>query len=355
MDTNINSHSPSIPGFGTFWIANSITSCLLGASNREIQAKAAERNSEFQLELEKVRNIAQDNLEAEKIAFKRRQMAISRQYRIEEAGLAFDQQLSAIELQSFIERYWPLAPQLPNIILAESKKIRTKQVQPQLHIVVLHQHLLPEVQSSFGLIANPKDRDIYSRIESEIEMYDLPLIKNVKLYRDSFNPQRDLKQGNANLMNIHFLMGQLPSLVISPSYYKGILIFNAAIWDATTPRPFVRALFDIAFEPLIANEDKNYLDEKVDLIRNALSIIIGTTRDSYMTLVNSGSPSFSQLLNDSEHKEMKRLVDTERSIGEYIKNLKQEYSKALDVERNPKIKDAYDDKDIENMRRVLNY
>ena len=94
---------------GLFWITNSIMSATMGMNNRLLQEKAHERNEAFQLELEQAKALTQIQLEAEKIAYKRRLMKLSRQYRLKESVDSFDQQLKSVELQSFINnRYWPL-------------------------------------------------------------------------------------------------------------------------------------------------------------------------------------------------------------------------------------------------------
>ena len=44
---------------GLFWVANSIVSTIMGATNRSIHEEASLRNLDFQRELEDARNIAQ--------------------------------------------------------------------------------------------------------------------------------------------------------------------------------------------------------------------------------------------------------------------------------------------------------
>ena len=74
---------------GLFWVANSVVSTIMGTTNRSLHEEAAQRNLDFQRELEDARNIAQDEVEAEKIAFKRRVMKLSRQYRQAESAEMF--------------------------------------------------------------------------------------------------------------------------------------------------------------------------------------------------------------------------------------------------------------------------
>ena len=70
---------------GLYWVSNSLISAGMGFVNRHQQEQNVMQNLDFQLELEEVRNHAQDEIQAEQIAFKRKMMKIARQYRQEEA------------------------------------------------------------------------------------------------------------------------------------------------------------------------------------------------------------------------------------------------------------------------------
>ena len=163
-------------GYGFFWVANSMLATMMGQNNRDLQTEAAQKNQEFQMELENARNLAQDELEAEKIAFKRRMVKLSRLYRQKETYRSFEQQLETIEIQSYIERYWPLAKGLPHILLSEIKKNKDSNKPLPLNVVLLHAPLLP----TKGEVANPKDLTCYRQMEMQIED-SLMRISDVKL------------------------------------------------------------------------------------------------------------------------------------------------------------------------------
>ena len=107
------------------------------------------------------------------------------------------------------------------------------------------------------------------------------------------------------MMNIHFLMGSLPTLVISPKYHEGKLTFNAAVWEAQASRPLMRPLFSMSYEPLIAEQDENYLKESIEKIRTALILIIGATRDSYALLTLGKEPVLNCLLDENQRQIIK--------------------------------------------------
>lgn len=330
---------------GLFWVANSIVSTVMGATNRNIHEEAAQHNLDFQRELEDARNIVQDELEAEKVAFKRRVMKLSRQYRQAESVQMFNQQLGTIELQSFIEKYWPLAAALPNIILNEIEQSRFSSEPLPLNVILLHAPLLPPNVAPMAIRANTKDLETYRELERKLEI-NLRMLGDVKLRRDSC-VNTDFAGGNANMMNIHFLMGGLPTLVISPKYNnKGKMIFNAAVWEAQAIRPLIRPLFSISYEPLIAERDEKYFKQAIEKIETALTIIVGATRDSYMLLTQGKSPLLDKLLDEKK----KVLIDSDKGLKAFVKYEYENIVNALDEKHSPKLLEAYSKEDIEHMK-----
>lgn len=331
---------------GLFWIANSVMSAVMGASNRSIQEKAAQRNEDFQRELEDARNLTQDEMEAEKIAFKRRMMKVSRQYRQAESVQLFDQQLKGIELQSYIERYWPLAPQMPNIILSEIEQSRHASAALPLNVVLLHAPLLPPRQTLAGEVANGKDIEVYKELEQQLAA-DLALLGDIKLRRDCCT-KADFVGGNANLMNIHFLMGGLPTLVISPKYDKqGLMTFHAAVWEAQAPRLLIRPLFSISYEPLIAERETDYFTEAIEKIKVALITIIGSARDSYMLLTQGKAPMLDRLLDNR----MRRIIQMDEVMSRFVHAEYANIVQGLDVKKTPKLLEAYSEADVDYMKQ----
>ena len=110
MDIPIASQNIRFPGYGMFWVANSISSTLLGWNNRRLQDKAHERNQEFQLEMERARRITDDERMQEDIAFKRRLVALAREQRQEVSRQSFNAQMQAIELKYYLQYCWHSTP-----------------------------------------------------------------------------------------------------------------------------------------------------------------------------------------------------------------------------------------------------
>ena len=330
---------------GLFWVANSIVSTIMVTTNLSIHEEATQRNLDFQSELEDIRNIIQDEIEAEKIDFKRRVMKLSRQYRQVESAKMFDQQLKAIELQSFIEKYWPLAPALPNIILTEIERSKCLNEPLPLNVVLLHAPLLPPKVAPMAIKVHSKDSEIYKELERKLEKR-LRTLGDVKLRKDSCI-NTDFVGGNANMMNIHFLMGCLPTLVISPKYNnEGKMIFNAAVWEAQAIRPLIRPLFSISYEPLIAERDDEYFKQAIEKIETALTVIGGATRDSYMLLTQGKAPELNSLLDEKK----KAIIDNDKALKSFVRQEYENIVNALDAKYSPKLLEAYSKEDVESMK-----
>lgn len=345
MNIPIASRNITFPGYGMFWVANSVTSVLMGWNNRRLQDKAHERTQEFQLEMERARNLTEDQKTQEEIAFKRRMMAISRQYRQEESMTAFTTQMKAVELQNYLQQCWPLDSQLPYVLLQEMEHGHSV-VNPRLNVILMRTPLLP--QKKYGG-ANDLDMVLYNNLEYSIMQEDVPFIKDLK-YRKDACLKEDLKGGNASIMNIHFLMSQLPTLVIIPQYSEGKMHFKGAVWEPQAARPLIRSLFNIDFSPEKALENSDYRNEMIEKMHTAISVITGAVRDSYMLMTQGKAPTLSLWLNDDNHQSMKRIVAKESGMQQFLKGESTNMLDALDEKNTPHLLEVFSREDINEMR-----
>lgn len=355
MNIPIASQNINFPGYGMFWVANSISSTLLGWNNRRLQAQAHEKNQEFQLEMERARHITDDERMQEEIAFKRRLVVLSREQRQEAARESFNAQMQAIELRHYLQYCWPLDPLLPQTILQEIRN-GADATSPRLNVILMHAPLLP--LRAYGTDANEQDVGIYKEMEYSIKKEDVPLIGNVN-YRKDACQKPDLTGGNASIMNIHFLMSQMPTLVIVPQYCEGTngesgkMYLSGAVWEPQAPRPLIRPLLNFDFNPVEAKKSIEYRQKMIDLLHASTSVITGAVRDSYMVLTQGGSPTLPALLNDPKHEEMKRLVTGNTGLKAFIKQENENIIAALDEEKMPRLLEVFDKKDIEAIKEQV--
>lgn len=349
MNIPIASQNINFPGYGMFWVANSISSTLLGWNNRRLQAQAHEKNQEFQLEMERARHITDDERMQEEIAFKRRLVALAREQRQEAARKSFNAQMQAIELKHYLQYCWPLDPLLPQTILQEIRS-GADAANPHLNVILMHAPLLP--LRAYGLEANALDAGIYNDLEYAIKRNDVPLIGNVDYRKDACH-KPDLTGGNASIMNIHFLMSQMPTLVIAPQYRNGKMYLSGAVWEPQASRPLIRPLLNFDFNPEEAEKSIEYRQQMIDFLHASTSVIIGAVRDSYMVLTQGGTPTLPYLLNDENHAEMKRLVTGNASLKAFIKKENDNILAALDEEKMPRLLEVFDKKDIEAIKEQV--
>lgn len=349
MNIPIASQNINFPGYGMFWVANSISSTLLGWRNRHVQEKVHERNQEFQLEMERARHITDDERMQEEIAFKRRLIALSREQRQEAARESFNAQMQAIELRYYLQYCWPLDPLLPQTILQEIRN-GTDTTNPRLNVILMHAPLLP--MRAYGTNVNEQDAGIYRELEYTIKKDDIPLIGNIN-YRKDACQKPDLTGGNASIMNIHFLMSQMPTLVISPQYREGKMYLSGAVWEPQASRPLIRPLLNFDFNPVEAEKSIEYRQKMIDLLHVSISVITGAVRDSYMVLTQGGSPTLQALLNDSRHEDMKSLAMGNSGLKAFIKQENDNILAALDEEKMPRLLEVFDKKDIEAIKEQV--
>jgi hypothetical protein len=342
MQIPIASQNINFPGYGMFWVANSISSTILGWNNRRLQEKAHERTHEFQLEIERARFITEDERMQEEIAFKRRMVTLAREQRQEATREAFSAQMQTIELKHYLQYCWPLDPLLPQTILHELRD-DADSLNPRLNVILMRVPLLP--LRVYGSSINELDVDIYKEIEYSIKQTDVPLIGHIN-YRKDACLKPDMTGGNASIMNIHFLMSQMPTLIVAPQYCNGKLQLNGAVWEPQSPRPLIRPLLNFDFDPIEAEKNIEYRREMIDFLHTSISVIIGTTRDSYMVLTQGKSPTLTHLLNDKGHTEMKRMVMDSSVLKNYVNQENRNILEALDEEKMPRLLEVFDRNDI---------
>lgn len=323
----------------------------MGLLNRNTQKKAHERGLEFQNEMRRAKEITEDEKIAEEIAFKRRLMALGRVYKMVESAEAFDMQKRLTEMKYFLEHHWPLDPSLPTVLLSDiQNNLSGSKPNNSLNVIVMHAPLLP--QKKYGG-ANDGDDKLYKDMEYNIAMQDIPLLGDIRFRKDACL-KTDMNGGNANLMNIHFLMSQLPTLVISPRYVNGKMQFNGAVWEPQAARPLIRNLFAIDHNPEEALKSEEYRTRQIDLFHSAVSTITGAVRDSYMMLTEGKKPTLHHMLNDAGHSNMKKNVMENQSLLNFVRSEQQGIIEALDENNTPKLLEVYHPKDVAAMKELIN-
>lgn len=352
MNIPIGSQNIALPGYGLFWVANSISSAVMGLANRNLKDKASERNEEFQMEMRRAQELTDDKRMQEEYASKRRLLDLSRQYRSEQTAIQFNNQMKAIQLKHFLQYSWPLDPQLPFVFLNDIEKGCVEQ-HPKLNVILMHAPLLPP--KKYGG-ANEADANLYKALEYDIMRSDVPCIGNLEYRKDAAfknykTGDADISGRNSNIMNIHFLMSQLPTLVISPTYSNdGLMHFSGAVWEPQAARPLIRPLFSINYNIYEMSRSNEYRALMMNKFHAAVSVITGSVRDSYMMLTQGKAPTLAHWLNDDKHTEMKQLVSEDRGIKMFVNKENNNIIAALDERNSPRLLEAYSQAEIDDMK-----
>lgn len=340
-------------GCGAFWVANSIMSTVLGGKNRELQQEAAKQNEAFQLELERARNIAQDEMEAEKIAFRRRMMSLSREWQRDERAKSFVNMNQAIQLNAYASQ-WPLGL-MPSTILSQIKQ----GYQDSLNVILLH---TPVLAGENGLMTrrgtNVRSAEIatYKSLEEYIKN-DMSYVGNVNFRKDAWlkadQSNIDSFSSSADIMNIHYLMGSVPTLVFLPKYQDNAIFITAAMWDEQTERPLYRPLFALPHNPIHAMEDEKYRKEVIEKLHYTLSITTGVIRDQYAMLTWGKQPTLHLMLDAEGNERMKQFAIQNKSIRGFLLQENDNLKKALDASNSPQLLQLYEKSDLNYMIRIL--
>ena len=331
---------------GAFWIANTITATFLGQKNCELQKKIAAENQDFQLRIEELKNASQEELEQEKITFRRHLMELIRQFSREERNSSLSKMEQSIQLGAYVQSF-PL-DLLPATILEE---ISNNAKSNQLEVILLHTPLLAgakgQMKSREAYILQQENK-LYETLEFNIKERVSSCIGNINFRKDAC---KKFRTSNADIMNVHYLMGSTPTLIVRPKYQDGKILFTIAMWDEQATRPLIRPLFSISYNPILAQKTEEYQKKVIEKLYFIISIIVGVARDQYAIITWGKAPTLYTMLSDN--KDMENFVMKNPTIKNFI--LQENYSTvvALDETRNPNILRVYERAELKKMQKML--
>lgn len=292
--------------FSPYMLITSALQTVFGFERRSEQDKQADISQRHQIELRNAREEFQDELEAEKVASMRAKMAVARKYRAEER---FDQtilQHRTEELKTFFVKSLPIQQQAIPILLDIAQNYKQLEYSNcPLNVVLLHTK-----QAALN----------YNDICNELDKNSL-LIGNVE-YRRWCN--KDIAHNSA-ILNLHAIMSNIPTLVISPNFQGGSIHFTASMWDAQSDaKPLIRPLFSIpcpanylASPQSFTGEGKKAIESRMALIS---TIVSGCARDSYMLMSQGRTPTLPQFLKNNQDVLNNLLKDENKELRSFILN-----------------------------------
>lgn len=302
---------PSVGGFATYTVVNSVLQFLMGKGRRKDKDEQNNLKEEFELKLIEAKEAFQDKTEVAKSAMTRAKMRLIRQYKLVEQEDRLELSRKRPQLVKFIKEDFPIDPSMINSLLLVAEKSRmiekVGEVAP-LNILLLQAH--PHVK--------------HTMINDMVELMTRPL-GAVQYLPWAYKTAT----GNGMLLNLNVIMQDIPTLVISPRYMEDDkkLYFSAALWDSNADRhPYIRSLFSVDFDHkrLIDPTKQKELSNKIIF---AATVIAGCARDSYVLMNYGLPPTFPKLIKHNswlregllsgECKEITQFV-----FNEYRSNLK---------------------------------
>jgi hypothetical protein len=299
--------SASAGCFSPYMLISSTLQSVFGFDKRKEQDKQADIAQQHQLELHKAKEEFQDELEAQKVANMRAKMAVARRYRVEER---FDQtvlQHRSEELKTYFVRCLPIKQQAIPILMETAEKYKTLGYDSNcpLNVVLLH---TKQAALDYNDICNELDK-------SQLQ------IGNVAYRRWC---DKDVAHNSA-ILNLHAIMSNIPTLVISPYFQGGTIHFTASMWEAQSDtKPMIRPLFSIPCpseylaSPLkFTNEGKKIIQNRIVLIS---TIVSGCARDSYMLMTQGRTPTLPSYLKSNPEVLKNLLKDENKELCSFMLN-----------------------------------
>ncbi len=315
--------------FSPYMLISSTLQTVFGFDRRSQQEMQMDIAQRHQLELRAAREEFQDELEAQKLADMRAKMAVARKYRCDERFEQTVLQHRTDELREFFTKYLPIKETVIKTLYDNAnhyKELGYDATCP-LNVVLLHTR---QNELDYNGICDVLDATV-------------PLIGNI-VYQRWCN--KDVAH-NAGILNLHAIMGNIPTVVISPYYQSGTLHFNAAMWEAQSEtKPLIRPLFSIecpqeyigAGQRFTA-EGKKAIQERIALIS---TIISGCARDSYMLMTQGLTPTLPIFLKENpnvvkalmkpENIEVCAFMINEYTTAKTLLSGKESASKLLKIE-----------------------
>lgn len=292
--------------FSPYMLITSALQTVFGFERRSEQDKQADISQQYQVELRDAREEFQDELEAEKVASMRAKMAVVRKYRAEER---FDQtvlQHRTEELKTYFVKSLPIQQQAIPVLLDIAHNYKQQEYSNcPLNVVLLH---------------TKQDALKYNDICNELDKNG-KLIENIE-YRRWCN--KDIAHNSA-ILNLHSIMSNIPTLVISPNFQGGAIHFTISMWDAQSDvKPLIRPLFSILCPSYYLASQQSFTDEGKKAIENRMTlvstIVSGCARDSYMLMTQGRKPTLPQLLKKNRDILNNLLKDENTELRSFMLN-----------------------------------
>lgn len=273
-------------GCSTFFVTSSALSIFNAKKNRENSLANAEADEQFQQELERQKELFEDQKEAEEQAFKSWLKHRQREYARIESSKKLETELLKSDLKMFFSD-WPLHISINAI--NEQRKYMPKTTAAINIIVAKH--------STEGA------KDIITQLYPSIVDQVKAQLKSVGISEKNIYRFRDGNKitGGPALANIYAMMNCLPTVVILPivNNLKKSIDFCIGCWNQDSLFPLQKKAFSIEYDKILFSSNNNYFDEKIREIVFSISAIAAVLNDTYRLTEGEENILFSTFVREN--------------------------------------------------------
>ena len=277
--TEAEEHKSILEGCSSFFMTSSFLSLFNNWRNRKNSIKNAFTDDEFQKELQRQKEVYENQKEAEEWAFKFWLRKKQREFAQIENSRKLENDLQKADLQMFFKD-WPL-----QIAIEAINNKRKKEITGTIPIsIVVGKHTRGDAKDSLSLL--------YASLVDEIK----PILKGLGIQESNIYRFKDRTNvyGGAALAYIYSMMSTFPTVVIMPAVDErhGKFNISVGIWNQDSLFPLQKKVFSLDYDAYRINIDKEYLNTKVKEIKMSYIALASVMNDSYSLIESSKCPTF---------------------------------------------------------------
>lgn len=272
--------------FSPYMVISSALQYVFGKERRIEQDRANKLSLEFQDWITKHKNEFEDNLNQQKLQWMKEKLQFQKKARAEQKYESKVLSYKTEEVKLFFQKYLPIEPKFLPLLNDVAKEYKKNGYNSSCPINVILLHTL-------------QDRLDYNLINNQIASSEIGI--------GNFIVQRWCRKDiahNSAILNLHAVMENIPTLVISPFYSNNKIHFNVAMWEAQADtKPLIRPAFSLEcdLDLLKDSEYKKIMQKKIGYVATVLS---GSARDVYMLYSYGMEPTLPAFISDSDNKEL---------------------------------------------------
>lgn len=259
--------------FSPYMAISSTLQTIFGYQRRNEMEQSAMESQQLADELRMARDKVDRELEDQRIKETQAKLIVARRYRTAEKAEVDRLNKMAGEIRLFFNKYLPIDSAMLPVILDIARDYRMKGYDTSCPLNVL---LLHTGENMIG----------YDSVNNRLERTEAELGNIV--FRRWCNKNA---AHNGSILNLNYVMANIPTLVISPFMQGEMLHFTASMWEADSGQnPLIRPLFSIECkrEELKSEEGRTRIEDSLFYVS---TLIAGCARDSYMLMSLGRKPT----------------------------------------------------------------